>query len=332
MDHFSLIGSSIAFSKMLSLIEKFAKLRAPVLIEGETGTGKELAARSIHYSGVLRCKPFVPVNCGGFPESLIESELFGHLKGTFTDARTDHPGLVETAAGGTLFLDEIDALAPKAQVALLRFLQDGSYRPIGGRTERKVDVRIIAASNANLDQLVASGAFRSDLLYRLRILTLKLPPLRERGQDSILLARTFFSRCREEHRCTPIELDVSSCNWFDRYLWPGNVRELESTVYREAMISDDELLRLQAPVVFAAERRSAADRRQRQFEGIAYTTAKMNAIEQFDRQYLTELMERAKGNVSFAARTAGKERRSLGKLLKKNGIAASNPGQFRSAN
>ena len=331
MDHFSLIGSSIAFSKMLSMIEKFGKLRAPVLIEGETGTGKELAARSIHYGGVLRGKPFVPVNCGAFPEGLIESELFGHLKGTFTDARSDHPGLVETAAGGSLFLDEIDALAPKAQVALLRFLQDGSYRPIGSRTERKVDVRIIAASNANLDQLVASGAFRTDLLFRLRILVLKLPPLRERGQDSMLLARTFFSRCRQEHQCTPRELDVSSCNWFDRYLWPGNVRELEAIVYREAMISDDALLQLQAPVAFAAERRSAVDRRLCKFEGVAYSVARMMALEQFDRQYLTDLMAKAKGNVSHAARTAGKERRSLGKLLKKNGISASDMAQSRPA-
>ena len=332
MDHFSLIGSSIAFSRMLSMIEKFAKLHAPVLIEGETGTGKELAARSMHYGGPLCGKPFVPVNCGAFPEGLIESELFGHLKGAFTDAREDHPGLVETAAGGSLFLDEIDALAPKAQVALLRFLQDGNYRPIGSRAERRVDVRIIAASNANLDQLVASGSFRSDLLYRLRILALKLPPLRERAQDSLLLAGTFFSRCRQEHRCTPRELDLSSCDWFERYQWPGNVRELEAIVYREAMISDDELLRLNAPVAFESERRSAADRRLCQFEGVAYSTARTMALEQFDRHYLTELMEKASGNVSHAARIAGKERRALGKLLKKHGISAWSVGQFRPAN
>jgi transcriptional regulator with GAF, ATPase, and Fis domain len=221
-----------------------------------------------------------------------------------------------------LFLDEIDELSPKAQVALLRFLQDGSYRPIGSRTERKVDVRILAASNANLDQLVASGAFRADLLYRLRILTLKMPPLRERGQDSHLLARTFFSRCRQEHQCTPRELDASSCDWFDRYPWPGNVRELEAIVYREAMISDDELLRLNAPVAFASERRCAADRRLRQFEGAAYSAAKTMALGQFDRHYLAALMKKANGNVSHAARIAGKERRALGKLLKKHGISA----------
>ncbi len=165
----------------------------------------------------------------------------------FTDARADLPGLVETAAGGSLFLDEIDALTPKAQMALLRFLQDGSYRPLGSRVERKVDVRIIAATNTNLDRLAESGTFRSDLLYRLRILTLKMPPLRERDEDSLLLARAFFARCKQENQCKAEELDESSCSWFGRYQWPGNVRELEGLVYREAMVSDDETLRLEPP-------------------------------------------------------------------------------------
>lgn len=321
MEYYSLIGSSIAFSKMKTLIEKFARLHAPVLIEGETGTGKELAARAIHYGGILCDKPFVPVNCGAFPEGLIESELFGHLKGTFTDARADLPGLVETAAGGSLFLDEIDALTPKAQMALLRFLQDGSYRPIGSRVERKVDVRIIAATNANLDRLAESGAFRSDLLYRLRILALKLPPLRERDEDSLLLARAFFARCIQESQCTAGKLDESTCSWFSRYPWPGNVRELEGLVYREAMVSNDETLRLDPPVSFIGERRYSHDRRMLQFDGVAYSTAKSIILDQFEHHYLAELMEQAKGNVTHAARIAGKERRALGKLLKKHGLA-----------
>jgi two-component system response regulator GlrR len=322
MENYSLIGNSIAFSKMKTLIEKFARLHAPVFIEGETGTGKELAARAIHYSGILRDKPFVPINCGAFPEGLIESELFGHLKGTFTDARADLPGLVETAAGGTLFLDEIDALTPKAQVALLRFIQDGSYRPIGSRVERKVDVRIIAATNANLDQLAASGTFRTDLLYRLRVLTLKMPPLRERDEDSLLLARAFFARSKKENHCKAEELDESSCSWFSRYQWPGNVRELEGLVYREAMVSDDETLRLAPPASFTADRRYALDRRLLQFDGVPYSTAKSKTLEQFDRHYLADLMEQAKGNVTHAARIAGKERRALGKLLKKHGLSS----------
>ena len=322
MEHYSLIGSSVVFSKMLMLIERFSRLHAPVLIEGETGTGKELAARAMHYGGILRDKPFVPVNCGAFPEGLIESELFGHIKGTFTDARADLPGLVETASGGSLFLDEIDTLTPKAQVALLRFLQDGRYRPIGSRVERKVDVRILAATNANLDQLAESGNFRSDLLYRLRILTLKMPPLREREQDALLLARVFFTRCRQENQCKAGELDESACSWFSRYQWPGNVRELEGLVYREAMVSDDDTLRLDPPGSFSGERRNALDRRLIRFDGMAYSKAKSMALEQFDRHYLADIMEQAKGSVTCAARIAGKERRALGKLLKKHGLSS----------
>jgi transcriptional regulator with GAF, ATPase, and Fis domain len=328
MDRLSLIGSSPAFTRMLSLIDKFGRLRAPVLIEGETGTGKELAARAMHYSGTRQDQPFVPVNCGAFPEGLIESELFGHVRGAFTDARSDLTGLVETAAAGSLFLDEIDTLPAKAQIALLRFLQDGSYRPIGSRVERKVDVRVIAATNANLEQLVESGSFRADLLYRLRILNLKLPPLRERGQDALLLARTFFSRCRQDQECRVDVLDESACDWFSRYEWPGNVRELEGLVYREAMVCDDQTLRLAAPDAFSDERRIGFDRRLGRFNGAIYSTAKSMALEHFDRQYLIALMEQAEGNVTRAAKVAGKERRAFGKLLKKHGLAAGEAGRF----
>lgn len=327
MDSNSLIGTSVAFARMLALIEKCARLQAHVLIEGETGTGKELAARAIHYGGIRRDGPFVPVNCGAFPEGLIESELFGHLRGAFTDARADLSGLVETAAGGSLFLDEVDALTLKAQVALLRFLQDGSFRAIGSRIERKVDVRIIAATNTSLDSLTEAGRFRTDLLYRLRILSIKLPPLRERDQDAILLARTFFARCQREHQCRVANFDESSCGWFSRYQWPGNVRELEGLVYREAMICDEQSLRLAAPASISGERRRVPDRRSLSLDDVPYSTAKSLALEQFDRQYLTELMARSKGNVTHAARLAGKERRALGKLLKRHGLISHAPGK-----
>ena len=227
-----LLGKSPAFAQTLAFIDKLARVQAPILIEGETGTGKEMVARAIHYRSSRKNNAFVPVNCGGFPDSLIDSELFGHIRGAFTDAKTDQPGLVETAAGGTLFLDEIDSLTPRAQVALLRFLQDGSYRPIGARVERKANVRVISATNGSLDDLTKSRAFRSDLLYRLRILGLQLPPLRERDDDALLLAQAFFERCKTQFTCTPKELDQESCSWFRRYPWPGNVRELEGLVYR----------------------------------------------------------------------------------------------------
>ncbi|WP_084226785.1 sigma 54-interacting transcriptional regulator [Nitrosospira sp. NpAV] len=319
-DHFTLLGNSSAFSRMLVLIGKLAKVNAPVLIEGETGTGKEMVARAMHYRGTRRDQAFVPINCGAFPESLIESELFGHVKGAFTDARTDQPGLVETAAGGTLFLDEVDALSPRAQVALLRFLQDGTYRPIGARVERKVDIRVIAATNSRLDDLVQSHAFRSDLLYRLRILGMKLPPLRERDDDAMLLANVFFDRCKAKFHCEAQELDQESCSWFRRYAWPGNVRELEGLIYRETVVCDDTTLRLTSPVHCSSDRRHTLERRMTTYWDTTYSAAKSMVLEQFERHYLGQLMERTHGNVSQAARLAGKERRAFGKLLKKHGI------------
>lgn len=322
MDGMSLAGNSPAFRRALALIDRLARLDATVLIEGETGTGKELAARAIHYRGGRRENPFVPVNCGAFPDALIESELFGHVRGAFTDARNDHPGLIEAAAGGTLFLDEVDALTPKAQVALLRFLQDSCYRPVGGRIERRANVRVIAASNTPLDRLTESRQFRLDLLFRLRIMSLCLPPLREREGDAVILARLFLKRCRYEHGCRVDHLDEDSCGWFERYEWPGNVRELQSLVYREALISDCDILRLQAPGTLAGERRRRPDRRRPGFDGTDFVVAKARAVESFERGYLTQLMEQAGGNVSRAARLAGKERRALGKLLKKHGIGS----------
>lgn len=323
MNRFLLAGDSAAFLKVLGFIAKLARHDVPVLIEGETGTGKELAARAIHYQGARHERPFVPVNCGAFPDTLIESELFGHVKGAFTDARNDHPGLIDAADGGTLFLDEVDALTPKAQVALLRFLQDSSYRPVGARTERKANVRIIAASNAPLDELTQTGGFRLDLLFRLRIMSLRLPPLREREGDAMLLARLFLTRCREKHGCQVSELDEGSCNWFGRYHWPGNVRELESLIFREALIADTRVLQLAEPSSLARERRNKPDRRMPAFDGLDFGTAKALVVEQFERSYLCRLMDSADGNVSLAARLAGKERRALGKLLKKHAIGAS---------
>ena len=328
MNRVSLLGSSPAFSAALRLIEKLARLAAPVLIEGETGTGKEMAARAIHYGGDRQDLPFVPINCGAFPDTLFENELFGHVKGAYTDARADQPGLVDAANGGTLFLDEVDALTPKAQVSVLRFLQDGSFRPVGSRTERHADVRIVAASNADLDSLAETGAFRADLLFRLRILNLRLPPLRERGDDVLLLARAFFEQCKRQNGCKVERLDEASCQWFDRYRWPGNIRELEGLIYREAMICDEPVLRLTPPVTLLGERRLGGDRRLiSDFKGQPYSIARSKVLEHFDRQYLSGLMRHAGGNVTHAARAAGKERRALGKLLKKHGLDKREPGQ-----
>src|SRR6185312_8391616 len=186
-----LIGQSQAIVAVRAQLQRFAACDVQVLIEGETGTGKEVAAREIHYASARRDLPFVPVNCGAIPDSLIESELFGHGRGAFTDAKVAQPGLVDHAEGGTLFLDEVDALSPKGQVALLRFLQDHEYRPVGGQKARMANVRLLAATNADLAAQVAGGRFRQDLLFRLEVLTLDLPSLADRPEDVPLLARYF---------------------------------------------------------------------------------------------------------------------------------------------
>jgi transcriptional regulator with GAF, ATPase, and Fis domain len=213
-------------------------------------------------------------------------------------------------------------------VTLLRFLQDGSYRPIGARIERKVDVRIIAATNSRLDDLVKTGTFRADLLYRLRILGMKLPPLREREDDAALLANAFFERCKQQFPCNAREIDERSCGWFRSYPWPGNVRELEGLVYRQAVICDETTLKLTCPAGIDSGMEDGTGYRMSNMADTCahsystYSSAKSAALEQFEQEYLSRLMARAHGNVSQAARLAGKERRALGKLLKKHGIRA----------
>ena len=202
--------------------------------------------RAIHYGGERRARPFVPVNCGAIPESLVQNELFGHVRGAYTDAREPQPGLVALANGGTLFLDEIDALCLNGQVALLRFLQDLSYRPLGARREEQADVRVIAATNTDLPALVEARQFRQDLYYRLQILCLPLPPLRARGGDPALLAAHFVRAARARFHCSEKSLDPASVPLLNTYSWPGNVRELENLIQRELLLSDGPLVSLQS--------------------------------------------------------------------------------------
>lgn len=312
-----MLGQSKVFLETIKLISKVASYDAPVLIEGETGTGKELAARAIHYNGARRDRPFVPVNCGAIPDLLIENELFGHRKGAFTDARDDQLGLIAHAHSGTLFLDEVDALTPKGQVTLLRFLQDQHYRPVGSRLEQKADVRIIAASNVPLVKLTEAALFRMDLLYRLKILFLELPPLRERKGDPELLAKHFMQASSERFGTGVKTIHEDTLEWFNWYAWPGNVRELENTVYRALLLAEESVIRIPPINQTQAERWTVVDRRKSMFEGLDYIRAKAKAIDEFERKYLGSLMRKSRGNVTEAARTAGTERRCLGKLLRK---------------
>jgi len=311
-----MLGHSPAFQRLSMLIDKYAGCDASVLIEGETGTGKEVAARAIHYGSARHNMPFVPINCGAIPETLIESELFGHKRGAFTDARTDQAGVVEVADGGTLFLDEVDTLPLKAQVALLRFLQEYEYRPIGGRTPRRADVRLIAATNADLHQLIETRRFRLDLYYRLSVLSLCVPPLRARGDDVLELADHYLNvACSNGPRRS---FDEYSRGLLLAYNWPGNIRELENVVYRAALFSTAPSVTLDGADIGHHDQHD---------EGAVATDAQWNfrasrraALEAFERRFACRLLAATRGNVSHAAALAGKERRALGRMLRKYGI------------
>jgi DNA-binding NtrC family response regulator len=305
-----MIGQSEPLKALRTLIDKIALYDAPVLIEGETGTGKELAARAIHYQSSRRDRPFVPVNCGALPDSLIESELFGHRRGAFTDARHDQQGLVALAHSGTLFLDEVDALTPKAQVTLLRFLQDQQYRPLGSEREERTDARVIAASNARLIQLVDEGRFRIDLLYRLKLMHVTLPPLRDRAGDLPLLSQHFVQLGSARFGRPERALAAETMHWFERYSWPGNIRELEHTIYHGLLLCDGATISIPPPPSLESAPVSSAVP--------TYRRAKEQALAAFEHAYLARVINESRGNVSVAARLAGTERRHLGRLLKKH--------------
>ena len=227
-----MLGESAAVQKVRTMIERLARGQAPVYIAGESGTGKELAARLIHELGPRADKPFVPVNCGAIPESLMESEFFGHKKGSFTGAITDKEGLFKAADGGTLFLDEVGDLPLSMQVKLLRAIQEKSVRPVGAQSEIKVDVRILSATHRNLHDLVAQGKFRQDLYYRLNVIELMIPPLRERVEDIPLLAEALCRKLSDNMGMKPPRLTVDAAEALQRYAFAGNVRELENILER----------------------------------------------------------------------------------------------------
>ena len=317
---FGLVGESPCFRQAAGRIDKIATCDATTLIEGETGTGKELAARAIHYLGTRRDYPFVPVNCGALPDALVENELFGHARGAYTDARDSTRGVIADAEGGTLFLDEIEALSQKAQVALLRLLQDGQYRPLGSRQNVRGDIRIVAASNTDLTRLAEGGSFRWDLLYRLRLMTLEMPPLRRRTGDVRLLLEHFLSHFAEQYRRPRKTFRDAAMALLEAHSWPGNVRELENLVHREFLLADTPFLEIGSDsfLIRAASVRETAST-PIQFEA-GFNTAKAQAIGEFERSFLAWALRECGGNVSRAARRCGKERRTFGKLLKKHGI------------
>ena len=311
--HLNLIGQSPLFLAQLALIKTYATCDATVLIEGETGTGKELAARAIHYLGRRRDLPFIGLNCGALPDTLVESELFGHVRGSFTDAKENRAGLVAQAKGGTLFLDEVEAISARGQVALLRFLQDKEYRPVGGTPIRDANVRILASSNIDLKAMVQRSTFRLDLLYRLDVLSLHLPPLRDRPGDARLLANVFVDRLNRQSGGPPKVLHADAERLLSGHSWPGNVRELENLIQREFLLAQGTVIELAS---LAQGERSHAQRPGTE----PFNVAKARAIAQFERTYVAELLASTNGNLTLAARVSGKDRSDIGKLVRKHGF------------
>ncbi len=332
LDRFAdqLVGQSPAFRQALTTVQRVAQFGAIVLLTGETGTGKELVARAIHYLGAFRDGPLVPVNCGAIPEGLAENELFGHARGAYTGAHQHHPGVIAAAEGGTLFLDEIECLSLKCQAALLRVLQDQSYRPLGSDRTVQGRLRIIVASNRDLAGMVRDGGFRQDLYFRLSVLRINLPALRERASDIPLLARHFIRKFAGQYQLPEKRLSRAAEAALMTHPWPGNVRELENFIHRaflmiegaELDFNEQSLSGLDGTGPPQASQLVHCDDDQIVLpQGKTFSAAKAEVIADFERRYLTRLMHDCGGNVSLAARLAGKERHTLRRLLQKHGLS-----------
>jgi len=310
-----IIGESPAFLDKVHCVPRFARCDAIVLICGESGTGKELFARAIHYLSPRADRPFVPVNCGALPENLVESEIFGHKRGAFTGAASDQAGLIREAEGGTLFLDEIDCLTPLAQVKLLRFLQDGEYRSVGSQQILHANIRVVAAANADFNYLVREGKFREDLFYRLNVLALTLPALRERRGDILLLTRDFLEKQAALAETQPKNLSLAALNCLLSHAWPGNVRELQNVLTRATVLSDRDSI--EPADLGLPENVSSAEEQ-------SFRALKSRAIQRFEHDFLATVMQAHAGNVTRAAVAVKKNRRAFWELLRKHNLVGRN--------
>jgi DNA-binding NtrC family response regulator len=319
-----LLGGSLAMRAVYVALSQAAPTTAPVLITGESGTGKELAARAVHEASSRADQPFEVVDCGGLPPTLIESELFGHERGAFTGATSEREGAFERADGGTIFLDELGELPLELQPKLLRALGEQEIRRVGGKRTRRIDVRLVAATNRDLRRQVNSGHFRADLFYRLAVIQVRMPPLRDRFDDLPILVRGLLDALVREHRIDAhIEPDQELIDSLCRHTWPGNVRELRNYL--------EQLLILRVPPPFAGAEGTPAQRRdegaaaasQAPFEGldtVPLRTAKSELLERFERHYVARLLEQTGGNVAEAARRAGVDRVTLFRTIRRHGL------------
>src|SRR5947207_947026 len=308
-----IIGESSEFLDKVQCVPRFARCDATVLISGESGTGKELFARAVHYLSSRADRPFVPVNCGALPENLMESEIFGHKRGAFTGAASDQAGLISEAEGGTLFLDEIDCLTPQAQVKLLRFLQDGEYHPVGSQQILHANIRVVAAGNADFSQIVREGKFREDLFYRLNVLALTLPALRERRGDILLLTRDFLEKHAALSEARPKNLSLAALNRLLSHSWPGNVRELQNVLTRAVVLSDRNTIE-SSDLNLPDEAAAAEDQ--------SFQAAKSRVVRHFEHDFLETILRAHEGNITHAAFAVKKNRRAFWELLRKHRLLA----------
>ncbi len=322
-DHskFEIIGESPAFLDVITKIPQIAQSHSSVLIVGDTGTGKEVIARRIHELSPRKHCPFVPVNCGAIPRELAENELFGHKGGAFTGATAFKSGLLAESEGGTLFLDEIDGFSPAAQVKLLRFLEDKTYRPLGDTQERRADVRVIAATNVDPNEVVKSGRLRLDLYYRLDVFRLNLPALRERTEDIPLLAHHFLSKFSCGLGKKIKGFSQAAIDKLITHEWPGNVRELENAIERAVMFCDSEIIQDGHIVLCNFQMEEAQE---------DFRETKARLVRQFEIEYIEKLLLAYSGNITKAAAAANKDPRAFRQLVRKYGIDVSrfNPKHY----
>jgi two-component system, NtrC family, response regulator GlrR len=307
-----LLGESPLFLEEIGKLPLVARCDVTVMIQGETGTGKELVARAVHYLSPRYDRPFVPIDCGAIPPELAESELFGHERGAFTGAVTKNPGLISAADQGTLFLDEVDALSLSVQAKLLRFLQQMEYRPLGSNKIKRADVRVISATNGDLQERVSKGEFREDLFYRLHVVQLRLPALRQRREDVVLLAKHFAAKYSVRFRRPAFDFTHDALQKLLMHHWPGNIRELENIVEAAVALCRNQLIG-ESDLPFAAQGTHST---------VSFREAKARTIREFERDYIIRLLYAYGGNVSKAARAAGKNRRALWELIRKYRIDA----------
>lgn len=299
-NRFGIMGSSKFQRALYEIIERINHLNVTVLIQGESGTGKELVARSIHYSGPFHHTPFIAVNCGGIPENLLESELFGAVKGAYTGATENRPGFFQAAEGGTIFLDEIGNASLNVQTRLLRVLQEKEITPVGSPHAKKTNVRIIAATNANLKEMIAQGTFREDLYYRLNIVSVDIPPLRERKEDIPVLADHFVTKYTQEYRKTKLEIEPMVYEILQRYNWPGNIRELENLIQRCVVLTDNKLTPNDLPDYLKVQLP------RQETQTLAFTSLKEK-----EKEYILQVLAACDMNKSKAAEILGIDRKTL---------------------